>query len=138
MSELTSAVPAPTEHGFPYWRGARNHELRFLRCGDCGRWVNYVKLQCPNCGSRALSWNACSGKGRLYSYSILHRASSPAFKEKVPYVLAVIELEGGIKMMSHLINCDLAQVDVDMEVEVVFDDIDDEIAVPYFQPASRR
>ncbi len=138
MSELSPVVPALTERGLPYWKSARNRELRFLRCEDCGRWINYAKLQCPNCGSRKLSWNACSGRGKLYSYSILHRASSPAFKEKVPYALAVIELEEGIKMMSHLIDCDLAQVDVGMEVEVVFDDLDDEIAVPYFRSASRR
>lgn len=138
MSELTPVVPAPTEHGLPYWKSVRNHQLKFLRCEECGSWINYVKLLCPSCGSRELSWNVCSGKGKLYSYSILHRASSPAFKEKTPYVLAIVELEEGIKMMSHLINCDLAQVDVDMEVEVVFDDVDEQISVPYFQPASRR
>ncbi len=138
MSELTPVVPAPTEHGLPYWKGARDHQLEFLRCGNCGRWANYVRLQCPNCGSRDLSWTRCSGRGALYSYSVLHRASSPAFKEKVPYVLAIIELEEGIRMMSHLINCDLAQIEMDMEVEVVFDDLDDDIAVPYFQPSSRR
>lgn len=138
MPELTPVAPAPTEHGLPYWRGARNHELTLLRCENCGRWINYVKLQCPSCGSHELSWTPCSGRGTLYSYSILNRASSPAFKEKVPYVLVVIELEEGVRMMSHLVDCDLTQVDVGMEVEVLFDDLDDEIAVPYFRPVSRR
>lgn len=138
MSESNSVVPNPREQALPYWKSAREHKLKFLRCEDCETWIDYIKLQCSNCGSRKLSWSACSGKGRLYSYSILYRAASPAFREKVPYVLAIIELEEGIKMMSHLINHDLAQIEVGMEIEACFDDAEDEMAVPYFQPVSQE
>lgn len=136
MSESGSVAPIPTEHSLPYWQSARNGALALLRCEDCGRWIHYVKLQCPNCGSRMLSWSPSSGKGKLYSYSVLHRAASPLFKDKVPYVLAIIELDEGIKIMSHLVGCDPEQVRVGMEVETVFGEIDEQRAVPYFQPVS--
>lgn len=137
MVELRSVVPEPTEQSSPYWRSAGEHTLSFLRCGNCGRWIHYVKRQCPHCASTKLSWTPCSGGGTLYSYSILYRASSAAFKEKAPYVLAVIELEEGVKTMSHLVDCEFALIRVGMDVEAVFEKLDEGRAVPYFRPAPR-
>lgn len=136
MSELDAVTPIPTENSLPYWQRAREGELAVLRCEDCGRLVNYVKRQCPNCGSRRLSWSPTSGKGELYSYSVLHRAASTLFKDKVPYVLAIVELDEGIKVMSHLTGCDPEQVRVGMGVEVVFENVDERRAVPYFRPVA--
>lgn len=73
----------------------------------------------------------------MYSYSLVYRAATPAFKHRVPYILAIVELKEGIKVMSHIINCAVDEIQIDMEVEVVFDDVDENRAVPYFQPVTK-
>lgn len=109
------------------------------RCADCGHTFFYARVVCPRCQSRAIGWVQASGKGRLYSFGIAHQSFNRAFKSPVPYVLAMIELEEGPRMMSNLVNVtpDLKHVKCDMPVEVVFHKLTDEVTVPLFQPVGK-
>ena len=107
------------------------------KCEDCGSAFFYPRIACPHCHSRNVGWIQASGKGRLYAFQIAHRALNPAFKIEPPYILAMVELEEGPRMMSNLINIepDPQIVKCDMAVEVVFEKQTDEVTLALFQPA---
>jgi len=137
--ELLRPLPKPmTPEAKPYWDGLREGKLMLPECNDCGKAFFYPRIACPNCHSRNVGWVQASGKGKLYSFQIAYRALNPAFKIPPPYVLAMVELEEGPRLMSNLINVE-ADPDVikcDMAVEVVFEKQTDEVTIPLFQPAS--
>ncbi|MEH7177981.1 Zn-ribbon domain-containing OB-fold protein [Neobacillus vireti] len=118
----------------PYWQGCRNHELLIQQCSDCGRHQFYPRIICTDCSSKNVKWVRASGKGKVLSYTIVHRAISKAYKSEVPYVIALIDLDEGPTMMSNVIQCDPQNVKVGMEVEVVFEDWSEEITIPKFRP----
>jgi uncharacterized OB-fold protein len=137
--ELARPLPSPiTPEAQPYWDGMKDHKLMLPKCDDCGKPFFYPRIACPLCHSRRISWIQASGKGKLYSFEIAYRSLSPAFKVKAPYILAMVELEEGPRLMSNLINIepDPKVITCDMSVEVVFEKLTDEITIPLFQPAS--
>ena len=75
-----------------------------------------------------------SGRGRVYTYTVVHRAPTPAYQADAPYVLAYVELEEGVRMPTRLVDVDVDGVEVDMPVEVVFDDVDDDLTLYRFRP----
>ena len=137
--ELQRPLPPPmTPEAMPYWEGLREEKLMLPKCDDCGKAFFYPRIACPHCHSRNVGWIQASGKGKLYSFEIAHRSLNPAFKIEAPYVLAMIELEEGPRMMSNLIDIepDPAVIKCDMPVEVVFEKQTDEVTLPLFRPAS--
>jgi uncharacterized OB-fold protein len=125
-----------TPEAKPYWDGLREGKLMLPKCNDCGAAFFYPRIACPHCHSRNVSWIQASGKGKLFSFQIAYRALNPAFKIEPPYILAMIELEEGPRMMSNLINIDPdpAALTCDMPVEVVFEKQTDEVTLALFQP----
>ena len=138
MSEATHRPPIPTpqpETDF-YWERARAHELWLMRCDDCDSTYFYPRPICPRCFSRNTRWVQSSGRGTVYAFSIVHRPPIPAFQERVPYVAALVELEGGARIPTNLIHVepDPSFIRVGMPVEVVFDDVSETVALPKFRP----
>jgi uncharacterized OB-fold protein len=136
MSEYEGPLPKPDADSQAYWDGARRHELLLQQCGACGKFRFYPRSICPYCMSDKFEWRKSAGRGTVYSFTVIHRAPSPVFRARVPYVLALIELEEGVRMMSNVIDCDLTQVRIGASVEVVFDDVSAEITLPKFRPSS--
>ncbi len=126
-----------TPEAKPYWDGLREGKLMLPKCEDCGGAFFYPRIACPRCHSRNVGWIQASGKGKLYSFQIAHRALNPAFKIEPPYILAMVELEEGPRLMSNLIDIepDPDIVKCDMAVEVVFEKQTDEVTLPLFRPA---
>lgn len=136
--ELLRPLPTPmTPEAMPYWDGLRNGKLMLPKCGDCEHVFFFPRILCPKCHSRKVGWIQASGKGKLYSFEIAHRAFNPAFKVEPPFILAMVELEEGPRMLSNLINIepDPGVVKCDMAVEVVFEKQTDEVTIALFQPA---
>jgi uncharacterized OB-fold protein len=130
-------LPTPQPEWDFYWQKAKAHELWLMRCKDCNRNYFYPRPICPNCFSRNTEWFQSSGKGTLYAFAIVHRAPTPAFADMVPYITAFVELEGGVRIPTNLVdvNPDPANVKIGMAVEVVFEDVNDSISLPKFRPA---
>jgi hypothetical protein len=126
-----------TPEAKPYWDGLRSGKLMLPKCADCNTAFFYPRILCPHCHSRNVGWIEASGKGKLYSFEIAYRSFNPAFKVEPPFILAMVELEEGPRIMSNLINieADPAAVKCDMAVEVVFEKQTDEVTIPLFQPA---
>ena len=135
--EYAKPLPTPSSVSQPFWDAAREHRLLFQRCRLCGTSVFYPRDTCPGPGCfgvGTLEWVESSGKGRVYSYTILHQPAHPAFAADVPYVLAIIEMDEAWRMDSNVINIDPDAVRVGMPVEVVWEDVTPEFSLPKFQP----
>jgi uncharacterized protein len=111
-------VPTITDLSRPHWEGCQRGELMVQRCEDCGAYVFIPDIACDQCLSSKLDWVQSSGKGQLYSYTVIHRPQRPEFD--APYVGAIIELEEGWHMLSNLIGPDIDSLQIGAPVEVVF------------------
>lgn len=136
MSEYRKPLPRPTPETAPFWEGTLAGELRLQRCLDCRHVYFYPRPFCPKCHSRSVEWFKASGRGRLHTYQIVHRAAM-GFEQDAPYVLAVVELEEGPRMMTNIVGVDPKpeNLPLDMPVEVTFDRVTDKVALPKFRPA---
>ena len=130
-------LPRPQPEWDFYWEKCKAHELWLMRCKDCNSTYFYPRAICPQCFSRNTEWFQSSGRGTLYAFAIVHRAPTPAFASMAPYVVAYVELEGGARMPTNLIDVepDPSKVKIGMSVEVTFEDASDSISLPKFRPA---
>ena len=94
-------------------------------CDGCAQHVFPPRAHCPTCGCDGLSWSAVSGKGSVYSYTVAHRPPHPVFAEQCPLVIAMVTLDEGPRMMTNIVDCDVADLQVGMAVNVAFEAIDD-------------
>jgi uncharacterized OB-fold protein len=136
MAEYSGPIPVPTPETRPFWAAARRHELSLQRCRGCGAHVFYPRAACPQCLGADLEWKRVSGRGRLHTFTVVHRGQK-GFPLGPPYVIAIVELDEGPRMMTNLIGieADPAKLTIGMPVEVVFEDVSAEIALPRFRPA---
>lgn len=116
----------------PYWEGLKQGELRIQRCDSCSKAVFYPRSICPHCFADQLSWMVASGKGTIYSYTIAHQAFG-SFAADAPFVVALIELEEGVRMMSRLLDAPRERVTVGAAVMVTFEKVEEDLTLPYFR-----
>ncbi|MGE0385389.1 MAG: Zn-ribbon domain-containing OB-fold protein [Gammaproteobacteria bacterium] len=126
-------IPTPTPESAPFWEHCRAHELWLQRCLDCARPFFYPRFHCPACASARVEWFRSGGRGRIYSFVINQR---PPPWMNGPYVIALVELDEGPRMMGNLLGIEPtpARVRVDMPVEVTFEDLDERISLPQWRP----
>ena len=138
-SPSSKMLPSPTPETAPYWEGAKAHELRIQFCTECNKHFFYPRIFCPTCLSDAVEWRKVSGKGTLLTY-VLSARPAPGFENELPYAVAIVKLDEGPHMMTNIVNTELTpqNLPAGMAVEVVFDDINDTITLPKFQPAGGK
>jgi uncharacterized protein len=129
------AIPIPTPASQPYWDALDRHELLIQRCKSCRSHVFYPRISCPVCGSRQLGWIPASGRATLHTFVISH-IPAPGFDDELPYVIAIVELEEGPRMMTNLrgVAPDPMHLQIDMKLEVCFERRADR-TLPMFRPA---
>jgi len=134
MADYKRPLPIPNQDTKEFWDGCKNHELRIQKCLNCSRYRFEPSFICPWCMSLNTEWVKVSGKGSVYSFVVYRQPSEPAFADMVPYVVALIELEGiGVRMISNIIDCQPEEVKIGMKVEVVFDDVTEKVTLPKFR-----
>jgi len=119
-----------------FWEAAKRHELIVQRCQQCNEHILYPRQICPRCLSSKLEWVKVSGKGRIYTHSVIYQPAHPGFVNDIPYVLAIIELDEGPRILSNIVECVPEDVKVDMPVTAVFDDVTPEVTLIKFKPAA--
>lgn len=135
MTENSYPVPTSNSINETYWEKAAEGTLAIQYCNQCQEYNYPPRVACPNCFSE-LEWVEASGIGTIYSYGIVHRPNKPEiFKNDVPFILCVVELDEGCRIVSNLINSDPEEVEIGDKVNVVFDKVDPEITLPKFEPA---
>jgi uncharacterized OB-fold protein len=130
---MSRPLPKPTPESRVYWDGLRARQLMLPRCLDCAKAHFYPRAVCPHCASRRLEWRRASGRGTLYSFVINHRP--PAWRGPEPYVIAVIELEEGPRLMANLVGVapDPSLIRCDAPVEIQYEDVTPEVTLPAFR-----
>jgi len=136
MAAPEKPLPVIDAENAPYWEYCRKHELRFQKCMDCGHIRSRISTICPECSSMESEWTKLSGKGKVFSFIIYRRAFHPAYENDIPYCVAIIELDEGPRMQSNVTGCDVDDIEIEMPVEVYFDDVSEEISLPKFRPVS--
>jgi len=130
-------VPESNELTKFYWDAVREHRLELLRCSGCGHYVHYPRRICDRCLSMDLAPGEVSGRGTLYSYSVIMHVSHPYFADKIPYVVGVIDLEEepGVRIPTGIVDCAEDQLRCGMPMEVVFKEVTPTLTLPFFRPA---
>lgn len=128
-TEKTYQDPAINLETERYWNAAKEGKLLLKRCNDCGEVHHYPRAICPRCLSSATEWVQASGRGRIYSYSVMRRVP-------VPYAIAYVTLDEGVTMMSNIVECDFDQLAISQLVEVTFRTTTGGESIPVFRPLS--
>jgi uncharacterized OB-fold protein len=135
-TEVPRPLPKPTTATEGFWEAARKKELAIQRCSSCDAYRHYPQAMCPGCHSLEWEWTPVSGRGVIHSYTVAHQPFHPHWADKVPYVLATIELEEGVRMVDDMLDLDPEEVRIGLPVEVYFEPVSDEITFPKFRVTS--
>lgn len=128
-------LPTPDNETRPFWDAAREGKLLIKQCNSCDRFHFYPRPFCPRCWNDDVEWTEASGRGTLYTWSVVHVNDLPPFPERVPYVAAIVELEEGPRIMTNIVDCEFDALRIGMPVEVTFRPASDEFTLPLFRPA---
>lgn len=135
MTTYDKPLPIPDAVSEKFWEATKRHEFIIQRCRRCGQYIFYPRALCHRCFSSNLEWVKASGRGRVFSYTIIHQAAYPGFRGEVPYVYAIVQLDEGPRLATNIVGCKIEEVKVDMPVTVVFDDVTPEVTLVKFKPA---
>ena len=128
-------LPQVTPENEHYWKGGARGALCFLRCGECRTYVHPPSPLCPNCLSKQLAPAPVSGRARLLTWTVNHHPWIPGFEP--PYVIAIVEIEEqpGLRITTNLVNCTPEELRMDLPVRVLFEEREDGVFLPLFEPA---
>lgn len=129
---MTDRTPVADEDSRPFWHAAAAHRLEIQRCEACGRFVFYPRALCPHCHEDRMSWTEVGGHGTVYSFTVSRRPATPELAERVPYVVALVDLDEGARMMSTVRTDDVSGVRIGEPVSVAFEDLPDGAVLPCF------
>ena len=132
---MNGELPGPivAADGIPYWKAANQERFVIQRCGQCSIYRFPPDYLCRTCGSDDTVWVEPCGEGLIYSFSIIHRAPTPEFRMQVPYVVALIDLEEGPRMMANIVGEGALDCAIGDKVQICFEDRAGETKVPQFK-----
>jgi uncharacterized OB-fold protein len=131
-------VPAANLDTKPFWDGCAEGKLLLQRCASCEAYRHPPSPICPHCLSDAHAWVAANGHGAVYTFVVVRETRGRGWDKMVPYVLAVVELEEGPRILTNLTSIAPEDVAIGMPVEVAFAELDGTTRLPLFQPRSER
>jgi uncharacterized OB-fold protein len=133
MIDLLVAGLRAEAHERPFWDALREHRLVLQRCTGCGHFQHYPRSLCKSCLSDALEFVASPGHGTVGSFTVIHRAPLAELRPLTPYMLALIDLDEGVRMMSNVV-AEPRDVYIGCPVAVDFVDLASEVTLPVFRP----
>ena len=136
-TQIRKPLPEITPVNEPFWEGAKDGKLVMQKCRDCGSWIFCPRPICVECNSDRLEWVQVSGRGKVFSFTIIREVVGQAlrgFAPDIPYVTAWIDLDEGPRFCSNIIGCPIEEVKIGMNVQAVFEDTGEGITLPKFRP----
>ena len=135
MEETTS--PGIAKEYLPFWEGARKEYLQFPQCGDCHRFHWYPQIICPHCQSTAIGWTKVNGRGKVGSWTVVRHPFDPAFADRIPFIVALIEFDDapGVRLVSNLVDVSPDEIQFDMMVKPIFHSVNQDLPLVTFGPA---
>ena len=135
MKHITRPLPTITQDNEEYWASTRAHATKLQRCNVCSKFWYYPGPVCHYCGAQDWTWTPVSGKGTIYSYSVLERAKGNPFEGDVPITIILVRLEEGPVMMSNLFDYEPEELAIDAPVTMTYEDVNEQVTLPVFLPA---
>ena len=132
MSEYPKPLPELTGLAGEFYGFCREGELRFQRCSACSAWRHVPREICAACGSWDWEWERSSGRGEIFSFTVVGRALHPAFSDDVPYAPVIVEMDEGVRLLTQMKDLAVENIEIGMRVEVVFDSVTEEVTLPRF------
>jgi uncharacterized protein len=130
--EPSLPLPVANADSLPYWNAARERRLLIRKCGECGQLHFMPRHLCPVCWSDQLEWVEAKGTGAVHSFTVIRRAPMAAFAPRVPYVVALIDLDEGPRMIANVLGEDALSVRIGDRVKVTFEDRGGGAMIPQF------
>jgi uncharacterized OB-fold protein len=127
-------VPYLEAENRPYFEALQRGELYYQRCHDCGFTQFHPRGVCSRCLSPHLQWVKSAGRGTVYSFSVTYQNSAPGFREALPYIMAYVEIEEGLKILTNLVDCQPQEAKIGMPVEAVFSAVKPDFTLLTFRP----
>ena len=127
-------IPAGGNVVGEFWRAAAQGRLLIQHCPSCGARQFYPRLMCATCGAEP-EWEEASGRGVVHTFTIIRQNGAKPFNGELPYVVAMIELAEGPRMMGNVTGCEPGEVTVGMAVRAYAVKVEDALAVPFWEPA---
>ena len=129
-------IPVPSIDNHAFWDACNRGELVIQHCSRCDVLRHPPRPMCPGCRGKELGWKKVSGVGTVYSYTVTHQAIHPSLRGRVPWTVIMVDLDEGVRMISHIVDCFAEDVRIGMRVEVVFEEVEAGVTLPYFRPAA--
>ncbi len=126
-------APSPDPDTAEYWRAGHDGRLLVQRCAACGSAQLYARDRCLRCRG-PVHWEEASGRGTVYSFTVIRQNYQRPFRDWIPYVVALVDLEEGPRVMSNVVACDPKQVHIGMALRARFEVVSDEAGVALFEP----
>jgi uncharacterized protein len=120
-----------------YWSAAREGRLVIQRCEACGSYQLYPRDRCISCRG-PVEWEEASGRGTVYSFTVIRQNYARPFRDQLPYVVALVDLEEGPRLMTNVVGCDIDDVSIGMAVRATFEEVSEEAGIALFAPAGTR
>jgi uncharacterized protein len=127
-------LPNITEENQLFWASLRDHDLKLPFCMRCEKAFYPPQSRCPRCLGQRLEWRQASGRARLHSWVVVHQVYDKSFADRVPYVVAAVELEEGPRLITNVVNCSPDGITADMGLKATYRDLTDEVALVQFEP----
>ncbi len=131
---LAKPLPRLSPDNEPFWEACRAGELRLPTCEECDKPHLPPGPVCPFCFGAKLAWRKASGRGRISSFTVVHKAWFPSFRDEIPYNVIQVELEEGPRLTANLVQATPEELRIGQAVEILFDKINDSITLPRFRP----
>jgi uncharacterized protein len=134
-NDYKKPLPHLDEENRWFWEACARHELYLQKCGVCATIRFYPRALCPSCLSSKTEYLRASGRGTVYTFTVTYQNQAAGFRDELPYVMAYVELDEGPRILTNVVNTPADTVTIGMPVEVVFEDVDEGLAIPKFQRA---
>lgn len=144
MTDSTNVKPtraepvAVTDVSAPFWDATRNQHLVLQWCNDCNRAIQYPRERCPRCLGDRLSWRPASGRATVYACSVMNTPGNPLMEARVPYTVALVDLDEGARMLTNIVGIEPQDVRIGARVQVTWEPLSDGRHLPLFEPADDK
>ena len=134
VEEWNKSLPDPDATARPFYEAASRGDLLYQQCPTCEHRQFYPRAVCTACGADP-EWATASGRGSVYTFTIVRQNYAKGFKDELPYAVAMVELEEGVKMLGRLTDCAVEDVRVGMKLEAYALEVEEGFALPFWRPA---
>jgi hypothetical protein len=135
MNAYNKPLPVEDADSTNFWAGCRDKKLLLQHCRDCNKARYPASAVCPHCTGRTFDWRESAGRGEVYSWIVVrHPVPKEVYGQDVPYVIALIDLQEGVRIASNVVGCDPEDVHAAMQLQVVFKSVTADVTLPLFTP----